>query len=143
MFDIEVSSSSLKESHWYEYLVRFIFGGLITAAVGIVDKHCGPIVSGLFLAFPSIMPAAVTFLAKHEQERHQKEGKARAIVAGQNAAGGESLGTAIGTFGLAAFALVVWFSGAVWSPGLVLAVASAVWFLVAAGLWVVSCFMPK
>lgn len=136
MFHIKTSLSAVKEAHWYEYVIRFVFGGVVTAAVGVVGKHYGPIVGGLFLAFPSIMPAAVTFLAKHEKQRYLREGKEKAISAGQNAAAGECIGTALGSVGLLVFGLVLWAAAANLPAPVVLVVACIAWFA-AAGLWAV------
>lgn len=142
MLNIQVQTSSIKETRWYEFGLRFLFGGAVTAAVGAVSKHYGPGVGGLFLAFPSIMPAAITMLAKHEEEHHAAEGKQRAVAAGEQAAADEAIGTAIGSFGLLAFALIIWLASPAWSPALVLLAATVVWFGVAAGLWIVRHHIP-
>ena len=39
----------------------FFFGGLITAVAGVIAQRFGPIIGGLFLAFPAIFPASATF----------------------------------------------------------------------------------
>jgi hypothetical protein len=91
--------SAIRKIHWYEYAVRFLFGGVITAATGIAARHFGPVVGGLFLAFPAIFPASVTLVAKYEQEKKQKvgmDGTARA----KNAAAMDARGAAMGAFGL-------------------------------------------
>jgi len=56
---ITVNVSTLGQTKWYEYAVRFLFGGLITALAGIIAKKFGPVFGGLFLAFPAIFPARV------------------------------------------------------------------------------------
>ena len=104
---IHADLSALKRTKWYEYAVRFLFGGLITAATGIIAKKYGPEVGGLFLAFPAIFPASATLLEKHEQQRKQRaglEGTKRA----RRTVGVDAAGTAMGCVGLAAFAVVVW-----------------------------------
>ncbi|MGO8816823.1 MAG: hypothetical protein ACLQVG_19460 [Terriglobia bacterium] len=50
---VHLDPSSLRETRWYEYATRFLFGGLITAAAGVIGKKLGPGVGGLFLAFPA------------------------------------------------------------------------------------------
>jgi hypothetical protein len=35
--------SAIRKIRWYDYAVRFLFGGAITAATGIVAKHFGPV----------------------------------------------------------------------------------------------------
>ena len=53
---VEFDPSAFKETKGYEYVVRFVFGGLITAIAGAIGKEWGPAVAGLFLAFPAIFP---------------------------------------------------------------------------------------
>jgi len=55
---IKVDPSVIGRTKWYEYAIRFLFGGLITAVAGIVAKQFGPGIGGLFLAFPAIFPAS-------------------------------------------------------------------------------------
>ena len=63
---VKINLSVLKEPKWYEYLIRFLIGGGITALTGIIAKKFGPAVGGLFLAFPAIFPASATLIEKHE-----------------------------------------------------------------------------
>ena len=45
-FDIKpitVELSALAETRWYQYAVRFVFGGLVTAVAGIIAKKPEPI----------------------------------------------------------------------------------------------------
>jgi hypothetical protein len=103
-----------------EYALRFVFGGIITAAVGIVGKAWGPAVAGLFLAFPAILPASMTLVEKHEDRK---------------AAGRDAIGAAAGSVGLVAFAVVIWALGAHWLAAIVLVVALVVWLAVSIGTW--------
>ena len=48
---IQIDPDVLGETKWYEYAVRFLFGGSITALAGIIAKKFGPEIGGLFLAF--------------------------------------------------------------------------------------------
>lgn len=50
-----------------DYAVRFVFGGAITVAAGLIGARWGPVVGGLFLAFPSILAATLTMIAKHSR----------------------------------------------------------------------------
>jgi hypothetical protein len=104
---IEFNISRLGESHWYEYVVRFIFGGCITAVAGLIAKHYGPAVGGLFLAFPAIFPATATLIEKHEKEKKKEQGKDGTIRA-RIAVGLDAIGTSIGAIALAVFALLIW-----------------------------------
>ena len=71
---IKLDTSGLGLSRWYEYLIRFVFGGTITAVAGIVAERYGPEIGGLFLAFPAILPAAATLIEKHEKEKKERAG---------------------------------------------------------------------
>jgi hypothetical protein len=75
---VHVKFSALGESRWYEYLVRFVLGGLTTVVAGVIADLYGPQLGGLFLAFPAIFCASATLIEKHERQRKKKRG-----VAGQ------------------------------------------------------------
>jgi hypothetical protein len=51
---IKVDFSTLGQTKWRDYAVRFLFGGLITVIAGIIAKKFGPGIGGLFLAFPAM-----------------------------------------------------------------------------------------
>ena len=38
---VKLNISALSETRWYQYLVRFLLGGLITAGAGIIAKKFG------------------------------------------------------------------------------------------------------
>jgi hypothetical protein len=131
---IEVNLSALNETRWYEFAVRIVFGGLITVAAGIIAKRLGPSIGGLFLAFPAILPASTTLIEKHRREERQKAGL-DGTVRGREIASLDARGAAMGSIGLASFALIVWQfldNHAAW---LVLPAATIVWFLVSAAIW--------
>src|SRR6185436_15150759 len=71
---ITVSLASLAENKPHEYVLRFVFGGLITALVGMITPAFGPVIGGLFLAFPSIFPASVTLVERHEAKKKEEHG---------------------------------------------------------------------
>ncbi|MGB7465995.1 MAG: DUF3147 family protein [Candidatus Acidiferrum sp.] len=83
------------KTKWYEYLVRFAFGGAITVTARFLAEHFGPVFGGLFLAFPAIFPASATLVAKHETHKKQNAGietnsrgrQAVAVDAGRSAIG--------------------------------------------------------
>lgn len=133
--NITISFASLAENKPHEYLLRFVFGGLITAFAGWIATRFGPVVGGLFLAFPSIFPATVTLIERHEARRKEEHGMAAKQLA-RRAAGVDAAGTAIGSFGLAMFGLIVWQYAADYEAWIVLGGATLVWFLVASSLWV-------
>jgi hypothetical protein len=132
---IQVQLSALSETRPYEYAIRFVFGGAITAAVGVVAKQYGPVMAGLFLAFPSILPAAITLLAKHEQEKHEHAGHRIALEHAKDAAAGEATGTALGSIGLIAFGAIIWQVSGKLPSWTVLILATLAWFAVGVILW--------
>ena len=71
---ISFDFSALKRTRWYEYALRFFFGGAVTVAAGLIAKHYGPVFGGLFLAFPAIFPASATLVEKHETEKKRRAG---------------------------------------------------------------------
>lgn len=134
MIRIHLDVAATGRTRWYEYALRFGFGGAITAGAGLVAKHWGPEVGGLFLAFPAIFPASATLIEKHEKEKKNKagfDGRSR----GRLAAGLDAAGAVLGSFGLMAFAIVVWSLIADRRTWLVLLCATFVWLLVSGTLW--------
>src|SRR6476619_2894994 len=123
---IKLDLSVLGQTKWHEYAVRFLFGGLIAALAGIIAKKFGPGVGGLFLAFPAIFPASATLVEKHEKEKKRRvglDGRKRAAAATSV----DAAGAAIGSIGLAGFAVVVWQAMPNHAPWLVLVGATLVW----------------
>jgi len=100
---VQVDLSALGKTKWYEFAVRFFFGGLITAVAGIIAKQWGPVVGGLFLAFPAIFPASATLIQKHEKQKKEKEGL-DGRERGRQAASIGAAGSAVGSIGLLFFA---------------------------------------
>jgi hypothetical protein len=131
---VHLDFSALRKTRWNEYSVRFLFGGAITLATGFVAKHFGPVVGGLFLAFPAIFPASVTLVAKHEREKKQKAGM-DGTARGEKAAALDARGAAIGTFGLGFFALLIWKLLPIWNWMTVLGLAILAWLVVSILIW--------
>jgi hypothetical protein len=131
---VHLNPSALRETKWHEYAVRFLFGGLITAAAGIIAKKFGPSIGGLFLAFPAIFPASATLIEKHEKRKKERAGlngtnRARA------AASIDAAGAAKGSVGLMAFALLVWCLMPDHKAYVVLTGSALGWFGVSVALW--------
>jgi hypothetical protein len=130
---VHAKFSALGESRWYEYLVRFVLGGLTTVVAGVVADLYGPQMGGLFLAFPAIFCASATLIEKHERQRKKERG-----VAGQrrgtDAAALDASGAALGGIGLAAFALAVWLLGPEYGLAS-LVIGSIAWILVSVTCW--------
>ena len=126
--------SALKETKPHQYLVRFLFGGAATVLAGLVAKHYGPGLGGLFLAFPAIFPASVTLIESHEKERKAETGH-DGSQRGHMAASIDSAGAALGCVGLMGFALVLWRMLPGQNPWLVIPIATVVWAVISVSLW--------
>ncbi|TMF74535.1 MAG: DUF3147 family protein [Chloroflexi bacterium] len=103
-----------------DYLIRFCFGAGISLVAGVIGMKFGPVLGGVWLGFPAILPASLTLIEK-------KEGKEAASV--------DSIGAILGAIAMIAFAIVVSLAATRWGvvPGLVAALA--VWLVVAVGLY--------
>lgn len=130
---VRVKWSTLKQSRWYEYALRFVLGGLATALAGGVANVFGPEAGGLFLAFPAIFCASATLIEKHERERKQKLGLS-GYRRGTDAAALDAAGAGLGSIGLAAFGLGIWLLAPSLDFGS-LALGSVFWLLVSVLLW--------
>jgi hypothetical protein len=104
---IKVKLSALAQGHWYEYFIRFILGGFATVLTGLIAARWGPVVGGLFLAFPAIFPASATLVEKHEREKKEKA-NLRGDRRGREAAALEAAGAVLGSLGLIAFGAAIW-----------------------------------
>jgi hypothetical protein len=130
---IRIDSSGIGKNGWGDYAVRFLLGGLITGLAGAIAAIYGPVVGGLFLAFPAILPASVTLIEKDERERKEKAGLAGSRR-GRDAAALDAAGSALGSVGLAAFGAVIWLT--IEPLGwLALLLATLSWCAVAFSLW--------
>ncbi len=131
---VDINFASLKTTKPHEYAIRFLFGGLITAAAGLIARHYGPVIGGLFLAFPAIFPASATLIESHEKQCKRKagyEGTNRARIA----AGIDAAGTSLGALALAAFAFILYRLLPTCSSILTLTLASLSWLTLSIALW--------
>ena len=99
---VKADISALKQASWLEYAIRFLFGGLMTVIAGLIAKHYGPGLGGLFLAFPAIAPAAATMIDQHAKEQRQRAGL-EGHTRGRKTAALDMFGTVWGSVGLLAF----------------------------------------
>ncbi len=138
---VSMKVSALRQSRWYEHVLRFGLGGLVTLLAGIIADIWGPAIGGLFLAFPAIFYASSTMIEKHERQRkhrHNLNGERR----GTDAAALDARGAALGSVGLMSFALVVWWLAPRFGL-LTLAVAAVVWLLVSVTVWRLQRVLPR
>jgi hypothetical protein len=131
---VGLDSSALGQAKWSQYALRFLFGGLITAAAGLVAKQYGPVIAGLLLAFPAIFPASATLIEKHEKEKKENNGMSGA-VRGRQAASVDAAGSAMGSLGLLLFAVVIWQFLSVHRAWATLLWATAAWLVVSLFVW--------
>jgi hypothetical protein len=131
---IRIDWGSLRRVQAHEYVVRFLLGGAVTVATGLIAKTWGPVVGGLFLAFPAIFPASATLLDKHEREKKRKAG-VRSTIRGRLAVGLDARGAALGAIAMIVFALLVWKELPRHNALIILGAAVLAWVIVAAGLW--------
>lgn len=131
---VKFDFAALKQATVKEFAVRFVLGGSITVATGLIAKKYGPAVGGLFLAFPAIFPAAATLVSTEEREKKERLAM-HGRVRGRLAAGLEARGAAIGSIGLGVFCITVWSCIARSSSIYVLAGATLLWLATSASLW--------
>lgn len=131
---VSVDFSSLRGTQWHQYALRFVLGGLVTVATGLIANQFGPVFGGLFLAFPAIFPAGATLIAKREREKKASKGL-DGTLRGQRAAALDGAGAVLGAIALACFAWLVWKQLPAHESVSVLGVASILWATVAVVLW--------
>jgi Protein of unknown function (DUF3147) len=87
----------------------------VSLLAGIVSTVFGPRTGGLFLAFPAILLASLTLMARTEGIRPARD---------------DARGAGLGTLGLLVFALVTATTIMSWPPVASLAAATAAWLVV-------------
>jgi hypothetical protein len=126
--------SAIKGIKLHEWIMRFVFGGIVCVIAGLIAQRFGPVIGGFFLAFPAIFPASASLVEAHE-EQHKARAGFNGAKRGRIVAAIDALGTAMGCIGLAGFAFVVW----IWLPRAGLAqtfiLATLVWLTFAVGVW--------
>ena len=114
--------SRLRDLDFGDLAVRFAFGFLISAVVGAIGLATGDRIAGLFLAFPAILPASLTLIAR-------KDGEDEAKV--------DAVGACFGSAGLAAYGAASWFLLPRMGPTPAELVALVAWGVVAIGGYLV------
>lgn len=128
---IGANPGELRRAKPKDYASRFLFGAAVTVLAGLVSKWAGPVIGGMFLAFPGIFPPGVSFVEKEETERKQEAGLHGSVRA-RRLAGVHAAGASEGAVGLIAFAAALWYM----LPRHGLAPA----LLLASGLWIAVSF---
>lgn len=121
--EVKLSAEGLKQTKAHEWVLRFVFGGLVSLVAGLVGQKAGPVVGGLFLGFPSILPATITLVMKHR-------GRVQAVE--------DARGAALGGVGLVAFAFLLTATAERWGEAVSLASATGAWLLVSIISWMVA-----
>src|SRR5437588_9990378 len=134
--NIHISFRTLRQMRWKELALRFSLGGAITAATGIIAMQFGPVIGGLFLAFPAILLATLTLVEKHEVQKKAQKGMCGSRR-GQQAAAADAAGAMLGSVGLVVFGFIVWQFAPNHAPWLVLGSATVVWATVGLCLWLI------
>ncbi len=110
---VGIDVAKLLRPVWPHLSLRFAFGAAIALVAGLVGIRGGPRIGGLFLAFPAVLPAALTLLER-------EEGTTKTDV--------DALGAILGALAMVAFAVLVAFR----MPVLLAALG---WVLVGGGLF--------
>jgi hypothetical protein len=134
VLNVSVNFSALHQAKWYQFVLRFFFGGAICVLAGLIADKYGPAVGGLFLAFPAIFPASATLLENEQKEKKEKVGL-HGTIRGRKVAGVDAVGASLGAIALMVFAAIVWKFLPDHSAGLVLLGATIIWFAVSVALW--------
>ena len=103
-----------------DYIIRFCFGAAISLVAGLIGMKFGPRLGGVFLAFPAILPASLTLIAKKE---------------GNDPAARDSSGAVLGAIAMIAFAVIVSLWAVRLGVVLALAIGLVVWLVVAVALY--------
>jgi len=130
---VHISLSSLSDSRWYEFLIRFVLGGAVTVLTGIISSLWGASIGGLFLALPAIFCASATLIERHEIRRKREAG-GEGTRRGREAAALDAAGAALGSLAMIGFA-AAFLALSSSRASVAFAGARAVWLLIAIGAW--------
>jgi hypothetical protein len=116
----EVDLRKVRDVRAGEMLVRFALGAAVSVAAAVISNLFGARLGGVFLAFPAILPASLTFVQSKE---------------GTKSADRDAVGAVLGGFALLVFAGVGESMFGRQNPALVLAAALAAWLFAIAVLY--------
>ncbi|MGI8330520.1 DUF3147 family protein [Actinomadura scrupuli] len=112
---VRMQPSRLRQVRPRDMAVRFGFGAAVSTIAGVISATAGPRAGGVFLAFPAILLASLTLVAKEEGLRTARD---------------DARGAALGALGFIAFAVVCAVFADVLNGWLVLVLATLAWALV-------------
>lgn len=79
---MRVDLGKVRQASPREMATRFALGAAVSIAAGIISKSSGARLGGVFLAFPAILPASLTFVQKKEGTRTADRDAVGAILGG-------------------------------------------------------------
>ncbi|GII42485.1 DUF3147 family protein [Planotetraspora phitsanulokensis] len=120
---IRLVPRELARTRPWDLVVRFAFGAGISTLAGVVSLVAGPAPGGVFLAFPAILLASLTLVARRE---------------GPRLAYAEARGSVFGTLGLIGFAVVVAATAVHWPVWAALTAATVIWAVFGLGSYLLS-----
>jgi uncharacterized membrane protein (GlpM family) len=120
---LRIQASKLKDGRPKDWAVRFAFGAGTSLVAGIVSVVAGPLVGGTLLAFPAILLASLSLVAKEDGAARSRD---------------DARGATFGALGLIVFALL----GAMWfqviAAPLVFVLATLGWAIVGVGSYLIA-----
>lgn len=130
---IRFNLSAVRRTSPADYGLRFAFGGAVTVVAGLIAKEYGPVMGGLFLAFPAIFPATATLIESSEREQKIQKGKS-GRMRGRRVAELNARGAIWGSAGLMCFAAFIWKLLPGWNAAGNLFAALAAWLIISMAL---------
>jgi uncharacterized membrane protein (GlpM family) len=103
--------------------VRFAFGAAVSTVAGVISATAGPRAGGVLMAFPAILLASLTLVAKEE---------------GLCTARDDARGAVLGALGFIAFAIVCTVFADVLNGWLVLVYATLAWAVVSFSAYLIA-----
>lgn len=131
---IKFDGKALAQIKVHEYVTRFFIGGATCIATGLIAQKFGPVIGGLFLAFPAIFPASATLVEHHELERKAQAG-IKFSYRGRLSGALDARGATMGSLALVLFAALVWTLLPEHNAAFILGAAVVSWVVLAAAIW--------
>lgn len=115
--------SQLRGIRLRDYLIRFLFGGIISVVAALIGQWTTGRMGGIFTAFPAILLASLTLI-------NQEEGKQACIMDAQ--------GAVLGAVALVVASVVISMTLGVMVGALALLLGSGAWVVCSVGLYFLS-----